>query len=41
MIEKNTLAKIFKITGRSNENNSGINFRGFKEILFRISVKSK
>lgn len=41
MIEKNYLAKIFKITGRIGEGNSGINFRAFKETLFRIAVKSK
>lgn len=41
MIEKNTLGKIFKIVGRSTEHNVGINFKGFKETLFRISVKAK
>jgi uncharacterized protein YerC len=30
MIEKNTLAKIYKITGRSNESMNGVNFKSFK-----------
>lgn len=30
MIQKNTLAKIFKGVGRTNEAHSGVDFQGFK-----------
>ena len=41
MVEKNTLAKIFKAVCKNSINSIGINFRQFQETLFRIGVKSK
>ena len=41
MIEKNTLAQIFKSVGRTSSLHQGVDFVGFKETLFKISVKSK
>lgn len=41
MIEKHLFTKIVKFTGKENENISGLNFKGFKEALFRTIVKAK
>ena len=41
MIQKNTLAKIYKTILKNNAFATGINFEQFEEALFRITVKSK